>query len=262
MTTAYACAILFFSSLLSGEVAEARVFNMKDSSVAAYFRGTFGESNARDSAFYDTGGWATVFDEEVKSNVSGEMGFTLNLGESFVFRGGVEGLQTRKLVTQGTLAYTQSSLFSLTSTVLAFHPNAALEYNFSTGPASRKYVYAGAGYATVRVKNEFSYTDLGYTYYGPGERNIKETWETTALSYFAGVGWEVFILDNVTVAMDAGYRIMPTSGYTYAYSGVANENFPVAKGEDVWTVSGAKPEIDMGGYYLGITIKFYLPSMD
>jgi hypothetical protein len=242
---------------------EARVFDMSESLAAAYVRGTGGLSNVGDEAYANTSGTTTRFDEEVQYNFGGEVGFAFPMGESVVLRTGFEGLQTRELRDAGKTA-AGGALLNVESTIVAFHPNVALEFNFMRSPKTRTFFFVGAGYATVKVTNNYDLTTEGVAAYSATQNSYKDAWKTTAMSYQLGGGFEFFILDNVTMAFDAGWRFLPTSGYTYnANANVvrAGSMRAVTAGGDVIDDRGRKPELDLGGAFAGISFKFYLPPL-
>ncbi|MCB0349919.1 MAG: hypothetical protein KDD38_01975 [Bdellovibrionales bacterium] len=243
--------------------ANARVFSFKDSWVSAYFRGTGGVSKVADNAYEHTSGSDTQFEDDVDYNFSGEIGFAFLLGESLSFRAGVEGLQTKSIIATGTNGAT-TDYMDVDSKSVAFNPNVSLEFGFLNTGTSRAYVFAGAGYANVKVTNAYSLTTAGAAYY-TAPATFKETWAATVLNYNVGAGYEMFILDNVTFSIDGGWRFFKASGFEYDSATTAIRGAgagAVASGATVTDNLGNKPELDLGGAYVGIMFKFYIPPLN
>ncbi len=257
---------LFLSLFLfSGSVAHARVFNFKDSWAAAYFRGTGGVSKSSDNAYEHTSGSSTAFEDEVDYNFSGEIGFAFLLGDALSLRFGAEGLQTKSIIATGTNAAGTIDYMDVDSKSVAFNPNFTAEVDVFNSGTSRAFVFAGAGYAEVKVTNDYSMTAAGTGIYAGSPNTFKETWAASAINYNAGAGYEMFILDNVTFTIDAGWRVLNVTDFEYAAAttvirGATSQ--AVAAGATVVDNFGNKPELDLGGAFVGVMFKFYIPPLN
>lgn len=251
-------AMWVFATWVCGSVAHARIFNFKDTWVSAYVRGTGGLSNVGNDLFADTSGSSTRFKDEVDYNFSGELGFAFQLGDRLVFRAGVEGLQT-KLVDAIGRNTSQVKIMDVESKATTFNPNGTIEIGFRNTGTSRFFAFAGAGYSTVKVTNDYSNVSA----YGSAA-TFKETWAANVISYQGGVGWEAFIFDNVTFSVDAGWRQLDVTSLNYDSSATVirgGATTSVTKGSKVTNNSGNVVNFDFGGYFVGVMFKFYIPPL-
>lgn len=243
---------------------QARVFSFNDAWVSAYFRGTGGVSKVGDNAYEHTSGSLTAFEDEVDYNFSGEIGFAFQMSEFMAFRIGAEGLQTKGITVTGTNAAGTTDYMDIESKSVVFNPNATLEYSFLNTGTSRLFLFAGAGYSDVKVTNDYALTAAGQALYG-APASYKETWSSMVLNYNVGVGYEVFALDNVTFSIDTGWRFFKVSDFEYdsattVVRGGASQS--VAAGASVTDNLGNDIELDLGGVFVGVAFKFYIPPLN
>jgi hypothetical protein len=251
--------------LLTAATAHARVFSFGNNWVAAYFRGTAGMSQVADDAYADTSGTDTLYTDEVEYNFGGELGFSFLLGDRIVLRAGIEGLQTKDMATEGKKS-TGAKYFDVESRATVFNPNLTVEYSFNNQGTSRFYSFAGVGTSTVKVSNNYSPTTLANTdYVLGGATPYKETWEASAQSYHFGFGWEASMFDNVTFNFEAGWRMLDINKFKYAAAGDVVRDageITVAEGDVVLDNNGKKVDLDMGGAFVGVMFRFYIPPLN
>ncbi|MEQ1664128.1 MAG: hypothetical protein ABL927_01980 [Bdellovibrionales bacterium] len=256
--------LLFFMSAGLGQWAEARVFNFKTNGTSAYLKGTGAYSAIGDKAFADSSGSDTIFKDRVAYNFSGELGFSFLLKQGVNVRFGFEGLQTKSVDTTGKYRVNNTKYMDLNSKITVFNPNMALEADLKNFGTYRYFIFGGAGYANVKVINDYTVTAAGVTHYGSAAA-YKETWAADVLSYQAGMGWEGFVFDNVTFGLDAGWRFLDISQFKYNADATIIRSLgsqAVAKGDVVVDDSAKNISLDMGGPFVGVTFKFYLPSFN
>jgi hypothetical protein len=256
--------LLFFVLAGLGQWAEARVFSFQTNGTSAYLKGTGAYSSIGDKAFADSSGTDTIFSDRVAYNFSGELGFSFLLKQGLNIRFGFEGLQTKSVDTIGKYRTNKAKYMDLNSKITVFNPNMALEVDIKNLGTYRYFIFGGAGYANVKVINDYTVTAAGVTHYGSAAA-YKETWAADVLSYQAGMGWEGFVFDNVTFGLDAGWRFLDISQFKYNADATVIRglgSMAAAKGDVVVDDTGKKMVLDMGGPFVGITFKFYLPSFN
>jgi hypothetical protein len=236
--------------------AEARVFNYKEASKAAYLRGTGALSRVGQSAFENSSGTDTELKGESTYAYSGELGFVFGVGSMTNIRLGAEMIQHRPVDGKG-LNPAGEERFALDSSVVVFNPNVTLEFIYKTQDNLRFFVFTGLGFADVTVDNRYTMTATGSTELGVADFSEKLTGST--YSGHAGIGLEARFVDNVTFSCDFGYRYLPVR--TLKYKGDVNNIVApggAAKGDEALNHDGHKRSLDLSGISAGITFRFYL----
>lgn len=251
--------------IIVADFAEARVFSFTNSWVAGHIRGTGGLSSVSNDAYETTSGSSTRFRnrDSVDYNFSGEAGFTFVLSDKIELQVGLEGIQSKNNKAKGYSAG-GSQLMSVDSKVTVFNPTLRVGYIFKTVENSRLSTYLGVGYATVKVANDYSLTSAGTTQYG-GSATFKESWYTNTISYDLGASWEFFLFDNSTLTLSGGWRILNATNFTVEHDSAAirgSTSTNITKGTDVTDNTGKDVSLDMGGAYVGVTFRFYIPPLD
>jgi hypothetical protein len=234
--------------------AEARVFNYQDSGLAAYVRGTGGQSSAGGEAFQHASGTDTFMDEKAKYQYGGEAGFLMSFG-TFALRFGAEMLEHQRVEEAQGVDTSGIERFKLNSTIFVFNPNVTLEYIYATYGNFRLFMAGGAGYAMVTVENTYAMTTQGTT--DLGVTDFKEKLEAAVVSGTLNTGFETLFTDNATLMMDIGYRYMPVR--TLKHKGPNTTIVgSVDKGDTAMNSNGTKRQLDLGGLYAGLAFRFYL----
>lgn len=239
--------------------ANARVFNFKDSNLAPYLRVTGALSSLHKSAFENSSSVNTSIDGSSRFAYSGELGFMFGLSSDMNFRLGAELIQHRPVTEASGLSPSGAERFKLDSSVSVFNPNATLEMVFKPGPTMRYFLSAGVGLASVTVENKYTMTTQGTSDYGGSLTDFTEKMEASAIESHVGLGLETVFTDNVTCALDLGYRYLPVRSLKYK-GDVKNLYNPsgVSKGDEVLNADGQKRTLDLSGLTLGISFRFYL----
>lgn len=233
--------------------AEARVFDLKNETFAAYFGGTFGVSNLGDYAFGQSGGNGVTTDQAVRANYGGEFGLALTS-----FRGGIrlglEYIMGRTLTgvngTSGGVSY-----YALDSKVSAFIPMAAAEAPIWKTPESRLSIGGGLGYAFVSLNQEYRMTSAGTSALGVSDYIEKASNQALAWKLF--VSGETTFVDTTTICLEVGYRSVKVGSLqstkdTTAISGAQTV------GSDLKNMDGSNRAFDLGGAYGSLLFRFYL----
>lgn len=258
-------AVSFVASTMAPSAAQARIFNFKDTWVSAYVRGTGGMSQVEDDLYAKTSGTDTRFNRDVDYNFSGEIGFAFQLGHQAVFRLGVEGLQTKNIEVTGRRSSDSEKYMTVETTAAALSPNAVVEVGVYNTGTSRAFVFGGAGYSMVKVGHDYTLEAAATTDYAGSITPYKETWVGNAISYQVGAGWESFIFDNVTFSVEAGWRQLKVKDLTYDSNTTVirgGSGSAVTSGSDVRDNNGNLVTLDLGGYFVGVMFKFYIPPLN
>lgn len=245
--------------LLNAVDASARIFNFKDTTIAAYFRATGGLHMMGQEGFSLSSGDQTFFENKDKPayNYTGEIGLLFNFGDHLSVRLGVEGLQSREIEAPGKDG-AGVPLLDVTSRILAFAPNLTFEVALAKTPESKFFLFAGMGYVTLKATNEYSMTAAGTTLYGNG--NYKETVSGISLMGHGGFGYEFLFVDNCTLAIETGWRYLLANKLKYT-DAITTVDGAKEKGERARNSDGSARSIDMGGPFIGVAFRFYIPPL-
>jgi len=256
----FPAAAILIAILFAASTASARVFSYKDSSVAAYLRTTGGLSSLGKTPFAESSGDGTSVDGTTKYQYSGEIGVLVATGK-FNLRLGAEIIQHRPVSDAAGTDSDGDEMFKLTSSVSAFNPALTVEYTFNQQGNTRYYTMLGAGMADVTVENRYTMTTAGSAAFD-NVTDYNELMSGSAISGLVGVGLETLFTDNVTFAIDAGYRYLQVS--SLKYKGDVNSILVpagAAKGDPVLNSDGSKRSLNMSGFTVGLNFRFYLNFM-
>lgn len=241
--------------------ASARIFSFEDLRVAAFFRGTGGMHMMGQDAFSQSSGSSTYFEskDSPSFNYSGEIGLLFQMGDNFAARIGIEGLQTRQIEAPGYNG-TGTHLMTVDSKIVAFVPNLTFDFNLSKTPTTKSFFFIGGGYVQVKGTNEYDLTTDGSTEYG-GAADYKEVVSGTAFMGQAGLGFEFLFVDNATLTTEVGWRYLPISDLEYTQD-VTTVTGAKSKGAKAVNNNGRARTYDMGGPFVGIALRFYIPPLN
>lgn len=249
---------LFLLLLFSGLPAQARVFSYETSWVAGYIRGTVGFTQLGADAFANGAGGKTIFPDSADSDYqfSGELGFLFSAGP-VNFRLGIEALRPKEVEADGTNSATGAKLMRVTSEVFVFSPMITAEYIYATAGDWRFFTYLGVGYATVTVDNTVDLTTAGTTLYSP---IVDHTEKSSATTYttMLGFGFETIFVDSVSFTMDLGYRHLPVKELKYNGTTSTLAEAAPEDGGPVLNMDGNSRSIDLSGFYIGGSFRFFL----
>lgn len=236
--------------------ASARVFSFQKEHVAAYVRGSIGTNVMHQDAFASASGNQTTFgDDESIFIFTGELGAQFSFGP-VGFRLGFETIRPKEVEIAGKNSSGQE-LFTLNSEVFAYGPTAAFEYNYRALSSIRFFVFLGVTYAMIDMDNRYQMTAQGTSTY-PSITNFTEKGEGTAFAINGGFGLETAFVDNVTFALDIGYRHMPVSKLKHRHPNTTFAQGAVNKGDEVKNADGTARAFDMSGFAISAAFRFYI----
>ncbi len=243
--------------LCFGSSAYARVFNFKDTGLGVMLRGTGGLSSVDKDPYGDSSGSSTEIDEQTKYNYGGELAAVWGMGQNYNLRLGAEVMQHHPIKEGHGKNAAGTDRFQFDSSTFVFNPNIAAEIFLEAGSKFRFFAQAGVGYAMVDVENRYTMTATGTSELGVGSFNEKMS--GTGMSYLVGAGFEALMLDNVTISVDGGYRYIKITELKYT-GDVNNIVAPAgaAKGDTALKNDGTKRELNLGGLFVGASLRFYL----
>lgn len=241
--------------MISGEVAGAKVFSFEGQKNGAYIRGSLGTNGVGQKAFEPVLATSEgIDDESSKSTFGAEVGAQLSF-ESFNLRLGLETLRPKSV--DSTFSPAGTDQYTVTSEIFSYGPTVTLEFISTTMTSVRFFYFVGGSYHWVTMDNTFDFTTAGLTTFNPLTDHTEKA-EATAISYFAGMGFEVMFADNVTLAGDFGYRHMPVTGLKYKSGGQSISTGTVNKGDPVTNADGSDREFDLSGFTVALGFRFYI----
>ena len=246
--------ILFLFIILFSLNTHARVFNINESSIATYFKGSFGNSNIGKDPYEKSSGAQTVFSESVDYNFGGEIGFmfpskfySIRIGMEVIAPHSPSGLKGNNA--SGT------QLMRLDSNVYGIFPVAHLEYYIAKNAFGRVYLSLGGGYGKVTMSNDYTFTTDGDTTYNPLTSFSERASQYTYLVETA-IGYEMAFVQAVTFSIDFGYRYSAARSLKYS-DAVTNFNGSQSDGSPVLNSDGKHKSLDLGGVFTGLSFRFY-----
>lgn len=240
--------------------AAARQLSLKDHGPAGFLRVTGGQQASGDNLYASSSGSQTLFTEEVDYNLGGELGFIYNFSEKFGVRIGVDLVQTKNSTVTGKDSG-GDTLMTVDTGSFAFNPNMGFEYAIANNGWLKTVFFSSLGYATVKVKNEYSITNPdGTTAYPAVPTSFKETVEGNGLLWQAGLGWEIVTVDNVSTLIELGYREVKVDELEYSSATTLFDGTSKAAGATALNNDGSKRSAKIGGPFVGISFRFRFPA--
>lgn len=245
--------ILIFAGI---SVAHAKVFDFKSKSVAPYFKASAGIPAGFDAAYSQSSGAQTQFAKSSTYLYGAEIGALMDLFKELTFRVGVEILSQKTPSNLEGVNSAGSNLLNLSSTLLIYSPVVGLEYNFYSKTQSRAFFSLTANYASASLDNAYTLTSAGMSQYGLSN-NYTESSQSTAVGGKVGLGFESLISDMATLHIEAGYRYLPLSAWSYKNSGQGLQgNF--TQGQSVTNNDGSSRSVNLSGLTLSVGLRFYI----
>lgn len=248
--------VLFFL-LFTVLPAQARKMSLAEVGTSAFFRFTAGMQNTGASFYDQSSGAETRFSDEVPYNYSGELGFNYALSKSLSVSIGAEFIQTQDTKAMGKEAASGAEVMTVNSSAFAFNPNLVFESTLSNTGYSKVFLYAGAGYANLRVTND--YKSITGTYAGVAD--YKEAVQGMGVFTNLGVAYQIMTVDNVSTVFQLGYRELNIKELEYSQD-VTNILGNQTKGGSAKANDGSDRRAKIAGPYVGVTFRFHFPQFN
>ncbi|MDZ4678003.1 MAG: hypothetical protein SGI74_10920 [Oligoflexia bacterium] len=239
--------------LSHASISDARVFNFKSQTAAAYLRGAVGLNKLQKYAYAP--GFPTIVDfpdnDGVNQNYSGEFGFSFTKG--ITTRLGVELLYPQLTKELEGRVNTLKAL-SVTSQVYAVIPQINFEIPMKSSTNYKLFIGGGAGYALATLKNTVTMTPTGTTLYGVTDYIEEGSGFGIMGQAFAGIEFSFF--DNVSMSLDSGYRYLVVNNYT-ANRSASTVRGRIESGNQIKNIDGTNRFTDLSGPWAAMTFRFY-----
>ncbi|MCB0413883.1 MAG: hypothetical protein KDD50_06090 [Bdellovibrionales bacterium] len=244
---------------------QARVFNFSSESIGAYFNAT-GQSSLLDrDPFVNSSGANTQFSNNGFEYHPGfELGVVSILSKGFTITTSLQILKS-DLYPRNFVGFDSggTKLLDVTSSVFALNPKISFEFDMSNKGTTRSYMHFGVGYADITIDQAYTLTAAGQSTYSFSASEYVEKLRTYGLSYTVGLGYEFLAIDNVTLNLEAGYRVLPLADLTYkaAYSELLTQPGSAQAGDSALDNNGKKRSMEFGGGYIGVGFRFYINTL-
>jgi hypothetical protein len=229
---------------------EARVFKLTDESFATYLQGAVGPSLIQKSSYERSD---VTFSNKVEYNLSGEVGVLFTVSRTNL-KLGLEIIRPQAITGAQALGEGEVPYYRVTSGIISYGPTIGFDFLLGASPHFRFFVSASLGYMKTTLKNDYAFTSEGQTRYGL----IDYTEEGSAYSVMTrgGLGVEFSFSDNVTMALDAGYRSLVATGLQHERVAITLGG-PVSIGHTMKDENGADRKVDLSGATMGVGLRFY-----
>jgi hypothetical protein len=248
-------AVVFVSVFMAAmAVAEARSFSFKSFSFATLFGGTYGTSNAADTAYAHSLPAGVSVGAAVPATASGEFGLLLSGTRANLKMSG-ELLMPKALPGIEGKNPGGTSYFTAESEIQAAVAMATIELLAYPAATSRMMVGLGYGLASVTLVNSYEMTSAGTTATGVGDFTEKATAQAPVMQGY--LGYETLFTDRATVAFTLGYRACEVSGFK-AVGNAATFNGSLTDGQKLLNRDGSERKVNLSGAFVGLNFRFFL----
>jgi hypothetical protein len=252
-------AVVFPSTLLTVlmaamPAAEARTFSFNAFSFATLFGGSYGTSNAADTAYAHSLPAGVTVSGAVPSNASGEFGVLLS-GKKANLKLSGELLMPKALSGVEGKNSGGTEYFKAESEITATLGTATIELLAYPAATSRMMVGLGYGLASVTLVNTYEMTTAGTTATGVGDFTEKATAQAPVMHGY--LGYETLFTDRATVAFTLGYRECKVSGFK-ATGSATTFTGAQAEGQKLLNRDGSERKVNLSGAFVGLNFRFFL----
>lgn len=246
--------LLFFSLFMVSGQASARVFNISQETVAAYFNVTGGGSSVGVSTMDDEALAGVKYSGNSNYTYTGEFGF-LAAFRYFNLKAGVEFF--KPLALDASSAKNGSTeLYNVDSSLFGYAFKGALDINLYQIGDGRSYVSVGVGMVNMDLKNTYDLTAAGQAQFaGLADHEVKA--KGKAMMYSLAAGYEGYFADTTTFVFEFGYRYLPMNEWNYNGSGTTFSG-AYSSGDSVEDINGSARKIDLSGGYISLGFRVYL----
>jgi hypothetical protein len=239
---------IFFTILFLVSVAEARIFDMNETSFGGYFNANYGSSKVNKD-YFDGESSATDFSKGFDTNLGGEFGFIYNTDKiSWLF--GLEIIKPPKV--HGTASQGSTTDYTYTADVSVYAPKVGVELVFYQDKDFRFFVNGAVGTANLASKTSYSGVSIApnsdFSIEGKGTANL--------LNYAAG--GELHWTDNTTLVTMVGYRQLNFSKIKYLNDETTSFNGSHSKGSQIIKADGSALKYDFSNMYVTIGLRFWV----
>ncbi len=245
--------LVFILLIVSGQ-ASARVFNLNQETVAAYFNVTGGGSSVGVSTVDDEALAGVKYSGNSNYSYTGEFGFLTSF-RYFNLKAGVEFFKPLSL-DSSSAKNGNTELYNVDSAMFGYAFKGALDVNLHQVSNSRSYVSVGVGMVNLDLKNKYDLTAAGQAQF-PGVTDHEVKSKGKGLMYTMAAGYEGHFADTTTFVFEFGYRYLPMNDWNYNGSGNTFSG-AYSSGDSVEDINGKARKINLSGGYVSLGFRFYL----
>lgn len=239
------------------EVAQARVFNMGDESLAAYLRGSFWTSPITNTLLSESNGPSSVsVTESFANNTSGELGMVYG-SKAMKVRLGLEVIRPPEIKNAQAVNSTSAALYNLTSEVSVVTPKIGFEFGFSKAKTTSAFLYVGAGSANLAARNAYAFTAQGLADLGV-PADYDEDLRATATLLESSIGFDTLLSDTTTFSLEAGYRDLNFTKVKHNREATTISQGAVIKGDLALNSDGTNRSLKLSGPFIVVQLRFWL----
>jgi hypothetical protein len=247
--------ICFLSILFWSAFGQARVFNIKEETIATSVKGAWAPSSVLQSHFEDTSGTNITIDDSVNFNLGGEIGLVFT-GSRAAFRLGLESIHPNPIEAKSGTNLSGLEMYSFNSDISVMLPKADIDFVLRSGDTWRIFFSLGGGVGTLSYKNAYAFTTDGQTVFS-GLADFAEEGTSTATMFEGGFNFEHLFTDTTTIIIELGYRQLKFDQLKFK-SDVTSFTGAHLKNDIVLNADGTNKEVDFTGVMAGVCFRFYL----
>lgn len=229
--------------------AEAKVFNMGETTLAGYLSGSYATSTVNKD-FFDGESSATAYSKGFTTNIGTEFGLVYRT-EKIAWIFGFESLKPNK-ITGGTASTGGASDYSYTSDLSVLAPKIGLELILYQTPGSRVTLQGAMGTASLQTKTDYSSVTIAPT----TDFTIEGKSTTNMMS--GGLASEWHWNDNTALQLVIGYRDMNFNKIKLAEAAATSFQGALAKGAVLTKLDGSKVKYNFTGLYFNFGFRIWI----
>lgn len=236
--------VLFFIN----QMAQARVFDMKENSFGGYFNATYGNSAVAKN-YFENESTATTFSKGFATHSGGEFGFIYQTNHiSWLF--GLELIKPPKI--RGTASNAGATNYSYTADVSAYVPKFGLELVFFQTTNFKVFANGMVGTGSLSSKTDYSTVTIAPTV----DFSIEGKGTANSLNYSVGSEWHW--TDNTTILFALGNRQLNFKKIKYLKNVASSFTGAHSKGDQILKNDGSALQYDFTNTYLALGLRFWI----
>jgi hypothetical protein len=240
--------------LLFAKVTQARVFNFENENLSSFFKGVYSTSAIDQATFLNAGGTNLTYAGRFVYTLSAEFGVSFSMS-SINFLLSLEILRPPPIEANTASDAASTDMYNMNNSIIAAGPKLGIQFLFLQMPTSRLFFEIASAYHKVSIKNDYAFTSDGTTAYGVADYTEEGT--SFGISAEAHLGYELLVSDNVTMAIDLGYRSLLVGSFTHVRTGTGI-NGAFTPGAAMKNNDGSDQSVDFTGFTGGISFRFYI----
>jgi len=241
--------LIFLVIVLFGSIVSARVFNMKDTTLAGYLSAQYGDSIVG-TKFFEGESSAVDYSKGFKKHTGADFGLIYRT-HAFAWVFGFEFIKPDK-IKNGVASTSGTTNYNYTSEVSYLAPKVGMEIIFYQNAAQRVSIQGTMGTASLSTKTDYTSLSIApnsdFTVEGKGAANLINV----------SIGSEWHWVDNTAVQLQVGYRalhfkrIKSTTDVADSFQGA------IAKGSRLTRLDGSNLDYKFSGYFINLAMRVWI----